>query len=66
MLSAIFFNLDQSKILSTGNGLTLPHNKKVEFSKIRAFADNNLDVIEVMECLYNRIENMGKGENAGY
>ena len=40
MSSAILFDLDPSKILSTGNGL-------------------------VKEITLNRLENTGKGENAG-
>ena len=38
MSSAICFNLDQSKILSSGNGLI--HDKISDISKLQAFADN--------------------------
>ena len=42
MSSAICFNLDQSKILEFGNGLTLYQIMKcMESSKFRVFADNS-------------------------
>ena len=40
MLSAICFNLDQSKTLSSGNGLTLPNGIILDWSELKAFADN--------------------------
>ena len=49
MLSAICFNLDQSKILSSGNGLTLYHT-------ITGFNDPGKEPFE---------NNVEKGESAG-
>ena len=62
MSSAICFNLDQSKILSSGNGLTYVH-----LSKLRAFTVNNLIVNQMMKIVIHTVENtVDKGENAGY
>ena len=50
------FNLDQSKILSSGKGLT----------KLKASADAKFNVVEMIICAFNRVENIvGKGGNAG-
>ena len=39
--------------------------KKADLSKLRTFADNNLNVDQMMEFGFDRVENnMGKGENA--
>ena len=36
-------------------------------TKLRAFADNKLNIAEMMIFLLDRVENtVGKGENAGY
>ena len=36
-------------------------------AKLKAFAEENLNVIHVMELTFDRVENIaGKGENAGY
>ena len=57
MLSAICFNLDQSKILSSGNGLT----------KLKDFADDNSNFEENCRKLFKLVENtMGEGEIARY
>ena len=53
MSSAICFNLDQSKILSSGNGL-------------KVSADDKLNVPTIVISAFDRIENVGRGENAGY
>ena len=64
MLSAICFNLDQSKILSSGNRL---NNKILDFSKLYEFANNNSTRPQMIEFLINRVKNiLGKVENAGY
>ena len=42
MSFAICFSLDQSKILSSGNGLTLPNSKILDWSKFKVFADDKL------------------------
>ena len=49
MLSAVCFNLDQSKILSSGNGLTLYQTSRLLTTLRRKALENTV----------------GKGENAG-
>ena len=96
MSSAICFNLDQTKMLSSGNWLTissfeyqfqtynlkyfcsailqrkvifnsLPNNKNLDMTKLKAFADDKLNIARIMISLYDGVENtMGKGKNAGY
>ena len=82
MSSAICFNLDQSKRLSSGNGLT--HSKvlwqdklsdvivrslnsllkveNVNLSKFKAFADGFTDVAQIMQFIFDKIENMWENE----
>ena len=39
----------------------------LDYSKLKAFADNKLNVILMMISLFDTVENtVGKGENAGY
>ena len=41
--------------------------KILDQSKLKAFADDKIDVVEMMISLLDRVENtVGKGENAGY
>ena len=42
--SAIWFSLDQSKILLSGNGLTLPNDNFLDWTKFKLFADDKLNV----------------------
>ena len=64
MFPAICFNLDQSKILCSGNGLTA--DKSLPLSKMKASSDNKCKVVQVVDFVLNRGENIvGKGENAG-
>ena len=63
MSSAICFNLDQSKILLSGNGLK-PNSQILTLTKVKAFAvyqfkDAFFDIHVVQNIL-------GKEENAGY
>ena len=45
----------------------LPNDKNVDLSKLKAFADDNLNVAEMMGFVFDREENIvGKRENAGY
>ena len=45
----------------------LPNDKILAWSKLKAFADNKLDVVKMMISLLDRVENTyGKGENSGY
>ena len=45
----------------------LPNGKILDKSKFKAFADDKINVVEMMISLCDRVENIvGKGENAGY
>ena len=45
----------------------LPNNKILDRSKLKAFAEDIINVNEVLKIGLGRIENIvGKGENAGY
>ena len=46
---------------------SLPHNKILDSSKLKAFADDKLNATEKLKFVLGRVENIvGKGENAGY
>ena len=46
---------------------SLPNDKIVEVTKLKAFADDKLNIAKMMNSLFDRVENtVGKGENAGY
>ena len=51
-----------------GNGLnSLSHNKIFDLSKLKAFADDKINVIQTLKSALIRVENIvGKGENAVY
>ena len=74
MSSAMCFSLDQSKILSSGNGfkdlngcLTLYKNDKIlDWSIFKALADDKINVTQNLKFVLGKVENiLGKGENAG-
>ena len=45
----------------------LPNGKILDQSKLKAFADDNLNVYQKLKFALGRVENIvGKGENAGY
>ena len=45
----------------------LPDDKILDWSKLKAFADDKINVAEKLDFVLGRIENIvGKGENAGY
>ena len=51
--SAICFNLDQSKILSFGNGLTPYHTRKIlDQSKFQALSDNKINMTDKFEFVF--------------
>ena len=58
MSSAICFNLDLSKVLSSGNELSLPKDKILHNSKFKAFADDNLHVAVTMKFVLYGSENI--------
>ena len=46
---------------------SLPNNKILDWSKPKAFADQNLYVAQIMIYVFGRVENIvGKRENAGF
>ena len=46
---------------------SLPNNKILDQSKLKAFADDKIKVIEKLKFVLGRIENIvGKGGSAGY
>ena len=45
----------------------LPNNKILDKTKSKAFADNKINVAQMMISVFDKVENIvGKGENAGY
>ena len=73
--SASPFKLDRSEICHSLEGLRntshsinpLPNDKILLQSKLKAFADNKLKVIQLAKFVMDKIENIvGKEENAGY
>ena len=47
--------------------ISLPNNKILGLYKLKALADNNINLTENLKLVLERIENIvGKGENAGY
>ena len=61
-------NTDQNKTPENAMYLnSLPHNKILDGSKLKAFADDKLNATEKLKFVLGRVENIvGKGENAGY
>ena len=54
-------------LFSTSLINTLPHNKILDWSKLKAFADDKLNATEKLKFVLGRVENIvGKGENAGH
>ena len=46
---------------------SLPNDKILDWSKLKAFADDKINVLKMMIFIFDRIENIvGKEENAGY
>ena len=62
--------MDLSKIMFFGKGLrvnSLPNNKISNWCKLKALADDKINVTEKLKVILGRVENIvGKGENAGY
>ena len=46
---------------------SLPNDKILDWSKLKALADNKIKVTEILKIILGRVENIvRKGENAGY
>ena len=54
--------------MSFGKGLNyLPDDKSLDWSKLKAFADDKFKLAQMMNFVFDRVENIvGKGENAGF
>ena len=66
MSPAICLNLDQSKILLSGNGLTLYHTHKKSWTYQNSM-EENVRVTKLVRFVSERVENIvGKEEKAGY
>ena len=51
----------------SGKELTSPNDKILEWSKLKAFADDKINMAEKLKPVLGRVENIvGKGEIAGY
>ena len=54
-------------IVGKGRFNSLPNNKILTLTKLKAFADDKIVVIKKLKFVLGRVENIvGKGENAGY
>ena len=67
----MFSNAFPLKLIKTRNCLAkvnpLPNNKTFNWSKLKAFADDKINMGEKQNFFSGRVENIvGKGENAGY
>ena len=58
MSPAICFNFDQSKILSSGNELTLPNHTILDMIKLKAFTDDKINFFQIIKLFYDRVENI--------
>ena len=46
---------------------SLPNDKILDWSNLKAFADNKIKVTEKLKIVWGRLENIvGHGENSGY
>ena len=46
---------------------SLPNDRILDWSKLKAFTDNKIKVLKMMIFVFDKVENIvGKGENAGY
>ena len=46
---------------------SFPNDKFLDWSKLKAFADNKINMTEKLKFVFGRVENVeGKGENAAY
>ena len=59
--------MQSQKSADVQSDLNLPNNKTFDWSKLKAFADNKIIVIQKLKFVLGRVENiLGKIENAGY
>ena len=62
------FHRDDKTWDLVGKGITLNQNDKIlKLSKLKDFAEYNLNVAQIVWFFFDRVENIvKKGENAGY
>ena len=67
-LSANAINLTKAKIVPFSERVnSLPNHKILDKTKLKAFADDKINVAQRMISDFDRLENIaGKGKNAGY
>ena len=65
LFNSAFSSKISPKIYKSLQFNSLPNNKILDWSKLKAFADNKVNLNEKLKLVLGRIENMGKGENAG-
>ena len=62
LMSAMAFNLDKNMISLFVNFLT--NDKILDVTKFKAFADDKINVVQMMISVFDRVENIvGKGAN---
>ena len=67
MLSTNSFSYQESKICHLGKGQLFTNDKILDYFKLKAFADNKLNVAKMMISPCDRAENIvKKGQNTGY
>ena len=55
------------RIVKSRKGELFNKQQILDYSKLKAFADDKINLIEKLKFVLGRLENiMGKGENAGY
>ena len=65
--SDLFYNLSISNFIFLAIFNPLPNTKILDLSKLIAFADDKINVSEMMISFSGKVENIvGKGEIAGY
>ena len=64
LFSLIVINIDNTHYIMLN---CLPDNKILGLPKLKAFADDKLNVTQNVKVVFHRVENIvGKEENAGY
>ena len=63
----VFSTLSKKEIIIGATFNSLPNDKILDWFKLKAFADDKINVIEILKVDLGRVENIvRKGENAGY
>ena len=62
-----FLKLHNKPLPHKSNFNSLPNDKTLDWSELKAFADPKLNLTEKLKFILGKVENIvGKGENAGY